>query len=198
VDTLSPSERAATAIAANGASRELDPSGRNRESWDGHAQSEDATGIGAIRTLRAGHHVEVSQIVTTEADARHHRQRAADPLALAAVGLEDDHGTASRRRNPDGAVLGDGESVRNALVHSRQHASRTHTAVGAHVVHADDAGATVRVIDEANLVGPPPPCSRIREKPPYWQQMDTTQEATTRFKRYEDNIRKKNSKKKRK
>jgi hypothetical protein len=29
---------------------------------------------------------------------------------------------------------------------------------------------------------------------PYWQQIETTQEATTRFKRYEDNVRRKNAK----
>ncbi len=52
---------------------------------------------------------------------------------------------------------------------------------------------------QANLVGAAAALLQNQGRSlPYWQQIDTTQEATTRFKRYEDNIRKKNSKKKRK
>src|SRR5262249_40572994 len=135
-----------------GPSRKLDPRGRHREPRDSHTQPEHAAGIVAIRALRAGHDVEVPQIIPAEADARHHRQRAADALALAAVGLEDDHGAASRRRDPDGAVLSDGESVWNALVYARQRPSWAHAAIGAHVVHADDVRPAVGMI-EARAVG---------------------------------------------
>jgi hypothetical protein len=51
---------------------------------------------------------------------------------------------------------------------------------------------------QANLVGAAALLQNQGRSLPYWQQIDTTQEATTRFKRYEENIRKKNSKKKRK
>src|SRR5262245_52777910 len=124
----------------------------NREPRDAHAHLEDAAGIIAIRALGAGHDVEVPQLVAAEADARHHRQRAADALALATVGLEDDHGAASRRRDPDGAVLRDGQSVRNTLVHARQRLSWTHAAIGPHIVYTDDVRPAIGMI-ESRAVG---------------------------------------------
>jgi phospholipase C len=48
---------------------------------------------------------------------------------------------------------------------------------------------------QANLVGAAATFLQNQGRSlPYWRQIDTTQEATTRFKRYEDNARRKNSK----
>src|SRR5215813_5167823 len=47
---------------------------------------------------------------------------------------------------------------------------------------------------QANLVGAAATFLQNQGRSlPYWQQIETTQEATTRFNRYEDNVRRKNS-----
>src|SRR5262245_41626616 len=128
-------------------SRERDERAWNREPRYRHTEPEDAASVLAPGALRPGHDVQIPEIVAPEADARHHGQRAPDALTLATVWFEHGDGAAPRQRDPDRAVLRDGESVRNALVHGRERSSRADAAVRAHVVHSDDARATVGVIE---------------------------------------------------
>ncbi len=100
-------------------------------------------------------------------------------------------------RAPSGSRPGRQRRGRSAHAFAASYGHATHHAASDARFRPDDRPTAVGLSGESRRRRRLAPENQGRSLP-YWQQIDTTQEATTRFKRYEDNIRKKNSKKKRK